>query len=93
MGGRHLSHTHFADIRRVVDRLLKLAHVVHARNPDLRELTLWPRDFDLICKHPKTAELFQIIVPEVGPPRWRQFVLKTAARTNEPSAAPNGAHA
>jgi len=70
----HSTFGHYAEIRKLAQRLSRLAGQLESES-DVRVLTLWRSDFDLISRHPDTAAIFQIIVPPSGLPRWRQFQL------------------
>jgi hypothetical protein len=53
----------------------KLADWMDLFKPDATVLTLWREDFDLLRSDPETAARFQIVVPTVGPLRWRKYTL------------------
>ena len=77
MSSQRRSRAAYSNIRRVVDRMSKLADSMEAFKPDTTVLTLWRADLNLIRGDPETAALFQITVPSVGPPRWRKYTLTT----------------
>lgn len=68
-----------AEIRKAVDHMTVLAEWMKKFKPACTVLTLWPRDFEAICRNPETAARFQITVCGTGPPMWRKFTLTARA--------------
>lgn len=62
-------------ISEVVARMETLARWYRKFKPDLTSFTLRRSDYDLLCRHPDTAALFQIVMRE-GAPHWGGFILK-----------------
>lgn len=56
-----------------------LADSMERFKPTCGILTLWPADYECICRNADVAARFGIVVAPLGPPRWRQFDLKAVA--------------
>ena len=88
MGARR-SPQGLAEIRTAVDRMTVLADWMEKFKPACTVMTLWPRDFNAICRNPDASARFKIIVPPSGRPRWRQFELVTVGTASPPSGGPH----
>ena len=73
---RKANRSRFREIREVVGRMTALADWMERFKPTCGILTLWPADYERICRNSDVAAHFGIVVSPCGPPRWRQFELK-----------------
>ena len=68
----------YAQIGKLIAPMAALADWFEKYKPDVRVLSLWPSDLQLIQRHPEIAARFRITVSVSGPPTWRGFCLMTA---------------
>jgi len=76
MARRTASRSRLTEVREVVGRMTALADWMGRFKPTCEILTLWPADYECICRNSDVAARFGIVVSPCGPPRWRQFELK-----------------